>query len=203
MLLASTVDLKAPQKMQQPASLDAFVEACQPLALTRDHEAVASLMGELIADDETFAASVPAFGELAPSERGWVLGGEHLCYQSDELTVMVLDTLPGVSQPPHDHSMNAIIGVFEGCEEQRFWGRTPNGVTSTTGRMLEAGDVMVLGERAIHAISSPEGRAARALHVYFGNIYDVERSLFHPETLEEFPYDSDRYDDFCRPVPSD
>ena len=190
--------------MDQPSSLDTFVEACKPLAAQKDHRAIAAIMRELFADHTEFAESVPDFGEVEVSDRGWKLGGEHICYQSDELTVMVLGTLPGVIQPPHDHAMHAIIGVFEGCEEQRFWTRTTDdGVASSAGRMLEAGEVMVLGERAIHAISSPEGRAARAIHVYFGDIYDIDRSVFHPETLEEFPFESDRYDDFCRPASSD
>jgi len=111
---------------------------------------------------------------------------------------MVLDTLPGVLQPPHDHTMHAIIGVFEGCEDQRFFSRTTDGIAPATGRRLEAGDVMVLGERAVHAISSPQGRQARAIHVYFGNIYDVDRSIFDPESLEEFEMTEARYDEFCR-----
>lgn len=185
--------------MHTPPALDAFVDACVPLARARDHDAVAGLLRELI-DVEGFAASVPAFGDVETSERGWTLGGEHVCHQTTELTVMVLDTLPGVMQPPHDHEMRAIIGVFEGAEEQRFFARATDGATPTPGRTLEARDVMVLGERAIHAISSPEGRAARAIHVYFGDIYDVERSLFHPETLEPHPYSGDLYDEFCRPA---
>lgn len=183
--------------MKTPPALDAFVEACIPLAPSRDHEAVSTLLEALIGDPD-FAGQMPAFEPPEPSPLGWTLGGEHVCHQTDELTVMVLDTLPGVKQPPHDHEMNAIIGVFEGCEDQRFYARSSDGVTETAGRSLEAGDVIVLGERAIHAISSPAGRAARAIHVYFGDIYSVERSLFDPDTLEPHPYTAERYDEFCR-----
>jgi len=183
--------------MQAPPALDAFIDACIPLAVDRDHDAVSRLLAELIATDG-FAASVPRFGEIAPSAQGWTLGGEHVCHQTDELTVMVLDTLPGVIQPPHNHEMHAIIGVFEGREDQRFFATTTSGVTPTTQQALVAGDTIVLGERAVHAISSPVGQAARAIHVYFGNIYEVERSLFHPETLEAHPYSGDLYDQFCR-----
>jgi len=186
--------------LQPPAALEAFVEACIELAPANDHASVSELLGELIADHETFAATVAPFEEAEPSPCGWRLGGEHVLHHSDDLTVMVLETLPGVRQPPHDHGMQAIIGVFEGCEEQRFFARSDRGVAVAAERNLEPGDVIVLGERAIHAISSPTGRAARALHVYFGNIYDVERSLFHPDTLEPHPYTSELYDEFCRPA---
>lgn len=185
--------------MKTPTALDTFVEACIPLAAAHDHQEVARRLGELIADHEAFAASVPSFDDPAPSPLGWTLGGEHVCHQTDELTVIVLDTLSGVLQPPHDHAMNAIIGVFEGCEEQRFYTRTASGVVPTTERALEAGDVIVLGEGAIHAIHAPAGRAARAIHVYFGDICAVERSLFDPDSLEARPYSSDGYDELCRP----
>jgi len=184
--------------VQAPETLVAFAAACVPLAIERDHESVSRLLADLIAEPG-FAESVPAFADVAPSALGFRLGGEHVVHQSDSLTVMVLDTLPGVVQPPHDHEMHAVIGVFEGCEDQRFFARTADGVMPASTHSLEAGDVVVLGERAIHAISSPTGRAARAVHVYFGDIYGVERSLFHPETLEPHPYTGERYDEFCRP----
>mgnify|MGYP003318871616 CR=1 FL=1 len=73
------------------------------------------------------------------------------------------------------------------------------------GGARRADDEVVAGEeedgaRAIHAISAPEHQDARAIHVYLGNISDVDRSVFDPETLEEHPFESDRYDAFCRPA---
>lgn len=184
--------------MQIPSALDRFVEQCIPLAVKRDHEAVSRLLGELIGDHAAFAASIPAFTNVDVSPRGWTLGGEQVVHQTETLTVMILGTLPGVLQPPHNHEMHAIIGVFEGREDQRFYAQSREGVSETAGRAVEAGEVMVLGERAIHAISSPAGQAARAIHVYFGDIYAVARSLFHPDTLVPHEYTADRYDEFCR-----
>jgi len=184
--------------MEMSKEFDAFVEACVPLAAAKDHSAVQRLLRDLIADPSAFAAGVSRFEDVEPSPLGWTLGGEHICYQTEDLTVMVLDTLPGVVQPPHDHAMHAIIGVFEGCEDQRFFARTNDGIHPAAGRSLEAGEVIVLGEQSIHAISSPPGRAARAIHVYFGDIYSVERSVFHPDSLEPHSYTADHYDDFCR-----
>ncbi len=160
-----------------------------------------SLLSELVADHAALVASIPAFPEQPASARGWTLGGEHICHQADDLTIMVLDTLPGVLQPPHDHAMTAIIGVFQGQEDQRFYARSDTGVSLTRQRSLLPGDTIVLGENAIHAISAPADRPARAVHVYFGDIYAVDRSLFHPDTLQAHPYTGDRYDEFCRPDP--
>ena len=190
--------------METPPVLEEFTADCRAAVDTGTDvpRTIAGLVRELIADPAALAAAVPAFGddEVPTSERGFRLGGEAVLHQAEDLTVMVLDTLPGVIQPPHDHEMNAFIGVFEGCEEQRFWTRTGDGVEATTGRVLEAGEMVALGERAIHAISSPPGQAARAVHVYLGDIYGVERSVFDPETMAEHPMTSARYDEFCRPA---
>lgn len=190
--------------MQMPAAIDEFVDACR--AVVADGESVrarlAGLVADLVADHEALAAAVPAFGDVPASPRGWRLGGEHVCHQAGDLTVMVLDTLPGIAQPPHDHAMTAIIGVFEGCENQRFWSRTPDGIEAAAGRALSAGQSVTLGERAIHAISA-SGRPARAVHVYLGDIYAVDRSIFDPETLTEYPMTDDRYDEFCQALDID
>lgn len=179
--------------LETPSALIAFAAACVPLAVARDHEAVSGSMRELIAAPD-FAASVPAFDEVDPSPQGFRLGGEHVVHQSDELTVMVLDTLPDML-----HRLTTVIGVFQGWEHQRFFARTVDGVAPASTRSLVAGDVIMLGEQALHAISSPAGQAAaRAIHVYFGDIFGIDRSLFHPETLQPHPCTSDRYDEFCR-----
>lgn len=159
-------------------------------------------MHGLLADADALAAQIPPFtdDEVKLSPAGWRLGGEHVIYRDDDLTVMVLDTLPGVLQPPHDHNMDVFIGVFEGCEEQRFWTRTADGIVPAVGRTLEAGDVMTLGTRAIHAISAPPGRPARAVHVYLGDIYEIDRSVFDPDSLAEHPMTDEGYDTFCRPA---
>jgi predicted metal-dependent enzyme (double-stranded beta helix superfamily) len=187
--------------MQAPPVLEEFVATCRAaVAGHNPRAAVHEAMTALFARADELAAAIPPFApdEVATSPRGFRLGGEHILHRDDELTVMVLDTLPGVVQPPHDHNMFACIGVFEGAEEQRFWSRTGDGVAPAAGRTLEAGDVLVLGSHAIHAISARGDRAARAIHVYLGDIYDVDRSIFNPETLAELPMTTDRYDEFCR-----
>jgi len=186
--------------MDTPSVLSNFVEACQrAVAGESARTTIAELMHDLFSDPDLLAAQIPRFSdaEVEVSPHGWRLGGEAAIHQADDLTVMVLDTLPGVLQPPHDHNMPAFIGVFEGCEDQRFWARTSDGLATTAGRRLEAGEVMSLGPKAIHAISSPTGRPARAIHVYLGDIYDVERSVFDPESLAEHPMTDARYDEFC------
>jgi predicted metal-dependent enzyme (double-stranded beta helix superfamily) len=187
--------------METPPILEQLASDCQAALAHEDPRAeVHRLMQALFSDPDALASQIEPFAadDVETSPRGFRLGGEHIVHQSADLTVMVLDTLPGVEQPPHDHAMTAFIGVFEGCEEQRFWTRSDEGVVPTTGRLLEAGEIVALGTRAIHAISAPDHSPARAVHVYLGDIYDIDRSVFDPDTLEEHPMTSERYDEFCR-----
>ena len=117
--------------METPAVLTTFVDTCKQAVQGDDARAtIHAAMQELFADPAALAAGIPAFtaDDIATSPRGFRLGGEALLHQADDLSVMVLGTLPGVIQPPHDHEMVAMIGVFEGCEEQRFWARTDDGI---------------------------------------------------------------------------
>jgi len=186
--------------MQSCAVLVQFADQCvAALDSASARETIYRLLSDLIADPPALAEQIPRFAddEVPVIPLGVRLGGESVVHRDERLTVMVLDTLPGVVQPPHEHRMDVCIGVFEGTEEQRFWTRTPDGIRSTTGRMLEAGEVMALGSQAIHAISAPADRPARAVHVYLGDIYSVDRSVFHPETLAEHPMTEDLYNSYC------
>ena len=143
--------------MQTPPVLEAFVNVCLA-ALDSDspRDTILRETHELFADPHALAAQIPPFteNEVPTSEHGWRLGGEHVLHNDDNLTVIVLDTLPGIAQPPHDHDMSAII--------------------------------------------APANHPARAIHVYLGDIFNVERSVFDPETLAEHPMTPERYDEFCR-----
>jgi predicted metal-dependent enzyme (double-stranded beta helix superfamily) len=54
---------------------------------------------------------------------------------------------------------------------------------------VPAGDVLVLGDDAIHAVANSRRELAVALHVYGGDFFTVERSEWDPATYEERPRD--------------
>ena len=79
--------------MENTAVLDQLVERCkQAVAGDRAREEISAVMSALFEDPATLAATIPRFrdDEVETSPRGFRLGGEHICYQSPELTVMVL-----------------------------------------------------------------------------------------------------------------
>ena len=161
--------------------LDAFVADCRAAAAGPDaRQQVVALMKDLVADPSELAGSVPPMASYDSTPSGDRLGGDVVLFEDETVTIVLVDTLPGVLQPPHDHLMTAIIGMFEGCEKQRFFARTANGVTPTPGRDLGPGEVVVIGTDGIHAISTDD-ELARGVHVYLGSLSTVKRSIFHPE----------------------
>ncbi len=54
---------------------------------------------------------------------------------------------------------------------------------------MGAGDVLVLGDDVIHAVTNPERRLTGAIHVYGGDFVNQPRSQWGPGPREERPYD--------------
>lgn len=181
-----------------PPVLAEFVEKCRTAAATDEaRRTIVGLLNDLVSDPAALAGVVPTTPHDDVTADGLVLGADVMLYEDDTVTVILVDTLPGVVQPPHDHRMTAMIGVFVGCEEQRFFARTSEGITPAPGRQLAAGEVITIGTDGIHAISTPDP-LSRAVHVYLGRLATVERSLFDPDTFEERPLSMDLYHSFCR-----
>ena len=183
--------------MKTPQVLTDFVAACRLAAKEPDaRSAIVELMRSLVMDTDSLSAAMPAMDTHDSSPVG-TLGGDVTLFEDDSVTIVLVDTLPHVLQPPHDHLMTAIIGMFEGCEQQRFWSRTADGIAPAAGRDLLAGEVLVIGTDGIHAIGTCDD-IARGIHVYLGSLSNVARSIFHPETLEDQPPSMALYNDYCR-----
>ncbi len=178
------------------ALLQRFVDDCRAAAKSDDAVIrIVALVEQLVADPALLASEVSPLPASIPAA-----GVDESLFVDDDLTVLVVGTPSGVDQPPHDHRMAAVIGVFDGIEDQRFFVKVPSGLRELTGRSIATGEVMSLGRKTIHAISTPGPQPCRAIHVYVGNLESTERSIFHPETFVEEPLTLDRYADYCRPT---
>ena len=74
-----------------------------------------------------------------------------------------------------------MIGLFTRGED--------GSLVERPGRLLETGDVCVLGSDTIHAVSNPTDRITGAIHVYGGDFVNEPRSQWGPGDLVERPYD--------------
>lgn len=125
---------------------------------------------------------------LRPSEAGLTV----LSHDPD-LTVVHVVWAPGMRILPHDHRMWAAIAIYSGREDNSFFRRTGAGadgrvLSESGGRSLSQGDVLVLGDDAIHAVANPERRLTGAIHVYGGDFVNDPRSQWTADLCEERPY---------------
>ena len=172
-----------------------FVTECRDAASASDAvTATRAVVREAVRALASGVVTLPPLESIyARRGGGLLLGRDRTLFKDDAVTVVIVETEPGHLQPPHDHSMCAVIGVFEGGERNRFYRRTGVGVRLATRRVVRPAEVIALRERTVHAISAEAGECCRALHVYLGPLDSRPRSLFHPESGAEEPFDFDTY----------
>ena len=172
-----------------------FVSECRDVASASDAvTATRAVVREAVRALASGAVALPPLDSIhARHGGGLLLGHDRTLFEDDAVTVAVVETEPGHFQPPHDHSMCAVIGVFEGGERNRFYRHTGSRARLATRRVVRPAEVIALRERTVHAISAEGGERCRALHVYLGPLGSRPRSLFHPETGIEEPFDFDTY----------
>jgi predicted metal-dependent enzyme (double-stranded beta helix superfamily) len=164
-------------------AVEDIVARCQ--AALSEHTpvlAVRDVLNELVSDP---ALLERALGPVAT-------GGITTLHQAADLTVLQVAWTPGMALYPHEHRMWAAIGMYGGREDNAFFRRVPGGLEASGGRELPAGEVLVLGDDAIHSVANTRRDFAVALHVYGGDFYSVERSEWDFETYEERPRDFER-----------
>ena len=175
--------------MATPFDTRQFVKECRdavsandPVTATRAvvREAVRALASGIVA--------LPPLDSMYARHSGrLLLGHDWTLFEDEAATVTVVETEPGHFQPPHDHAMCAVIGVFEGGERNRFYRRAGGRATLATRRVVRPAEVIALRERTVHAISAEAGERCRALHVYLGPLSSRPRSLFHPRAESRSP----------------
>ena len=172
-----------------------FVSECRDAAAARDAVTAArAVVRDAVRALASAVVVLPPLDSIyARHGGGLLLGHDRTLFEDDTVTVAIVETEPGHLQPPHDHSICAVIGVFEGGERNRFYRRTGNRAHLATRRVVRPAEVIALRERTVHAISAEAGERCRALHLYLGPLGSRPRSLFHPDTGIEEPFDFDSY----------
>jgi predicted metal-dependent enzyme (double-stranded beta helix superfamily) len=137
--------------------------------------------------ERTMSAPGQVADALAPDE-----GGLTLLHHAPDLTVLHVVWAPGMRLYPHDHRMWAAIGIYEGQEDNTFFRRSGpdrRSLTESGGKELATGDVLILGDDAIHSVANPKTHLTGAVHVYGGDFVNEPRSQWGPGPVEERPYD--------------
>jgi predicted metal-dependent enzyme (double-stranded beta helix superfamily) len=164
---------------------DSFIEECRAASVGSDpRRAIKEVLERAVSEP----ASV--IDALQPAE-----GGFSLLYGAPDLTLLHVVWAPRMRIYPHDHRMWAAIGIYAGQEDNEFFRRTgpqPTTLIPSGGKELAAGDVAVLGDDTVHAVTNPKDRLTGAIHVYGGDFVHQPRSQWGPGAVEERPYDIDQ-----------
>ena len=160
--------------------VDALIVDCQAaVAESQPMLAVKEVVDRALRDPEALADALDA-------KRGVTI-----LYRTSELTIASVVIPSGLGRGvAHDHRMWAVVGVYGGQEDNRFFRRAKSGLADSGGRSLRVSDVLAMGDDTIHAIENPlDRRDLAALHVYGGDLVGTERSMWTaPDHIEE-PYD--------------
>ena len=108
-------------------------------------------------------------------------------------------TVAGLRSPAHNHNMWAVIGLYDGEEQNKFYQEESGELTQVGEQLLRAGDVAVFGPETIHSVVNPLRRKSNAIHVYGGDaVTRAGRSMWNPRTLAREEYDLERSGEYTR-----
>lgn len=161
--------------------LERFVDECKQAAVSEHaHKTITEIVTRYIEQPNDVMSA------LGEPDRA----GVNKIFQADNLTILNLVWGPDMYLQPHNHEMEAVIGIYTGVEENYFFKRTDEGLRQHGNRpvILERGKVAPLSHDTIHAVKNPLGKLTGALHVYTGDFFETPRSEWDADTLEERAY---------------
>jgi predicted metal-dependent enzyme (double-stranded beta helix superfamily) len=169
--------------MRDASGVSAFVsQALEASALPNAETAMWTLL-------EATVTSLRAHG------RRWVDHAEEelLVHASPPLTIYHITLPPGVSYPPHDHRMPAMIALYEGAETNCTYRRRGAGLELAQAREYRAPCVATLPADTIHSVLNPGSARSAAIHVYLGDLTSMQRSIWDSALCQERPFDNTFY----------
>jgi predicted metal-dependent enzyme (double-stranded beta helix superfamily) len=163
--------------------LDQFIVDIRATLADRSRQAMKEVVARAVADPASLLRQI---GEPTKA-------GAQVLHHGPDLTILNVLWAPKQVTLPHDHRLAAVIGMYGGREDNMFWRRVPNPtkhqIEAAGGAALGTGDVTILGRDVIHSVVNPLAKISGAIHVYDGDFFAVQRSMWDAETLAEEPYD--------------
>jgi predicted metal-dependent enzyme (double-stranded beta helix superfamily) len=118
---------------------------------------------------------------------------EVLLHASEALTIYHITLTPGLQYPPHDHLMDAFIGIYLGGETNFIYPRSAVRLELPARRDVTAPAVVHLPPDAVHAVANTGNARSGALHVYLGNLPQTRRQMWGFAGDRPEAFDNDRY----------
>ena len=127
-------------------------------------------------------------------------GDEMLLASLPEITLYHIALSPHVHYPPHDHRMPAMVALYRGAETSFSYRRNGGALVRTRRQDYTAPCVAALPADVIHSVVNTGEVRSAAIHVYFGELTAVERSVWDPDLREERRFDNRFYFEQARPL---
>ncbi len=118
-------------------------------------------------------------------------------YRSPQLTLLKVCFPSGRRTPPHDHGTWATILLLSGEEKNTLYRREDGKLRRAGEATLERGSILSMRADTVHVAECLSDTPAIGLHVYGGDIFELPRRMWDPETLEEHALDWQLYERFA------
>jgi predicted metal-dependent enzyme (double-stranded beta helix superfamily) len=119
-------------------------------------------------------------------------------YRSPDLTLLKVCFPAGRRTPPHDHGTWATILLLSGEEKNTLY-RVENGRLRKASELtIKPSSILAMRADTPHVVECVGNAPTIGLHVYGGDIFELPRRMWHPQTLEEHRLEWTLYEKFAR-----
>lgn len=125
---------------------------------------------------------------------------EVLLHASRNLTIYHITLSPGLQYPPHNHLMDALIGIYKGGETNFVYSVSDGKLGAPERRDSTAPALVHLPPQTVHSVANTGSARSGALHVYLGDLTRTHRHLWSLPSNQAEPFDNDRYLAGARPI---
>jgi len=160
-------------------------ESADPMNSVR--EVLESLRSNL-ADMERTLQHIPGTGGNA----------RQIFYRAPDLVMLKVCFPNGRRTPPHDHGTWAAILLLSGEEKNTLYRRESGALRKAGQVTLARGSILTMRPDTVHVAECVGDAPAIGLHVYGGDILELPRRMWNPQTLEEHALEWAQYETFAR-----
>ena len=119
-------------------------------------------------------------------------------YRSPAITLLKVCFPAGRRTPPHNHGAWATILLLSGEEKNTLYRHDNGKLRKASEVTLTRGAILPMLADTAHVAECIGNTPAIGLHVYGGDILDVPRRMWNPQTLEEHALDWTLYEQFAQ-----
>ena len=119
-------------------------------------------------------------------------------FEDDAISMWVCRFMPDAPIPPHDHQIDAMIGLYAGIERNRFFKSETSDTIIESGHVdITPGEILNISSTAIHAVECVSKEPSCGIHVYFGPIQSIDRSLFDQRAGKRLRFTEETFNRLC------